>query len=53
MGYCDGDLSVQWIKGVGGRVMNLLTKVRKHCRAAPRPRQHPGGDDPAAHSAAR
>ena len=43
MGYCDGDLSVQWIKGVGGRVMNLLTKgSEKHCREQLRqtPEQH-------------
>ena len=43
MGYCDGELSVQWIKGVGGRVMNLLTKgSEKHCREQLRqtPEQH-------------
>ena len=43
MGYCDGDLSVDWIKGVGGRVMNLLTKgSEKHCREQLRqtPEQH-------------
>jgi len=43
MGYCDGDLSVQWIKGVGGRVMNLLTKgSERHCREQLRqtPEQH-------------
>lgn len=43
MGYCDGDQSVQWIKGVGGRVMNLLTKgSERHCRAQLRqtPEQH-------------
>lgn len=43
MGYCDGDLSVRWIKGVGGRVMNLLTKgSEKHCREQLRqtPEQH-------------
>ncbi len=43
MGYCDGDLSVKWIKAVGGRVMNLLTKgSEKHCREQLRqsPEQH-------------
>jgi D-citramalate synthase len=43
MGYCDGDLSVQWIREVGGRVMNLLTKgSEKHCREQLRmpPEQH-------------
>jgi D-citramalate synthase len=43
MGYCDGDLSVEWIRGVGGRVMNLLTKgSEKHCREQLRmsPEQH-------------
>src|SRR5690606_12650998 len=43
MGYCDGDLSVRWIKGVGGRVMNLLTKgSERHCREQLRqtPEQH-------------
>lgn len=43
MGYCDVDLSVDWIKGVGGRVMNLLTKgSEKHCREQLRqtPDQH-------------
>ena len=43
MGYCDGDLSVRWIKGVGGRVMNLLTKgSERHCRQQLRqtPEQH-------------
>jgi len=43
MGYCDGDLSVRWLKGVGGKVMNLLTKgSEKHCRAQLRqtPEQH-------------
>ncbi|HSJ96596.1 MAG TPA: 2-isopropylmalate synthase, partial [Myxococcota bacterium] len=43
MGYCDGELSVRWIKGVAGRVMNLLTKgSEKHCREQLRhtPAQH-------------
>jgi D-citramalate synthase len=43
MGYCDGDLSVRWIKAAGGRVMNLLTKgSEKHCREQLRqtPEQH-------------
>ncbi len=43
MGYCDGELSVRWIKGVGGRVMNLLTKgSERHCREQLRqtPEQH-------------
>ncbi len=43
MGYCDGELSVKWIKAVGGRVMNLLTKgSEKHCREQLRqtPEQH-------------
>ncbi|NUN94907.1 MAG: 2-isopropylmalate synthase, partial [Candidatus Omnitrophica bacterium] len=43
MGYCDGELSVRWIKGVGGRVMNLLAKgSEKHCREQLRqsPEQH-------------
>lgn len=43
MGYCDGDLSVRWIKGVGARVMNLLTKgSERHCREQLRqtPEQH-------------
>lgn len=43
MGYCDGHLSVEWIQGVGGRVMNLLTKgSEKHCREQLRqtPEQH-------------
>ncbi|MDJ0864686.1 MAG: alpha-isopropylmalate synthase regulatory domain-containing protein [Myxococcota bacterium] len=34
LGYCDGDASVQWIRGVGGKVMNLLLKgSEEHCRA--------------------
>jgi D-citramalate synthase len=43
MGYCDGDLSVRWIKRVGGRVMNLLCKgSERHCREQLRqtPEQH-------------
>jgi D-citramalate synthase len=43
MGYCDADLSVRWIKDVGGKVMNLLTKgSEKHCREQLRqsPEQH-------------
>jgi D-citramalate synthase len=43
MGYVDGDLSVRWIKAVGGRVLNLLTKgSEKHCREQLRqtPEQH-------------
>jgi len=43
MGYCDGDLSVRWIRDVGGRVMNLLTKgSERHCREQLRqtPEQH-------------
>ena len=43
MGYCDGDLSVRWLRGVGGKVMNLLTKgSEKHCREQLRqtPEQH-------------
>jgi len=43
MGYCDGELSVKWLRGVGGRVMNLLTKgSEKHCREQLRqtPEQH-------------
>jgi D-citramalate synthase len=43
MGYCDGELSVRWIKGVGGRVMNLLAKgSERHCRGQLRqsPEQH-------------
>ncbi len=32
LGYSDGNLSVDWISGVGGKVMNLLTKgSEKHC----------------------
>jgi D-citramalate synthase len=46
MGYCDGDASVGWIKGVGGRVMNLLSKgSERHCREQLRqtPEQHRQG----------
>ena len=33
LGYCDGKSSVDWIHGVGGRVLNLLTKgSEEHCR---------------------
>lgn len=33
LGYCDGKASVDWISGVGGKVMNLLVKgSEKHCR---------------------
>ncbi len=33
LGYCDGKTSVDWIIGVGGRVLNLLVKgSEKHCR---------------------
>jgi len=33
LGYCDGEASVEWIRGVGGRVLNLLTKGSElHCR---------------------
>jgi D-citramalate synthase len=32
LGYCDGDLSVDWISQAGGKVLNLLTKgSEKHC----------------------
>jgi D-citramalate synthase len=43
MGYVDGELSVQWIREVGGRVLNLLTKgSERHCRGQLRqtPEQH-------------
>jgi D-citramalate synthase len=34
LGYCDGKASVDWIAGVGGKVVNLLTKgSEKHCRS--------------------
>jgi D-citramalate synthase len=33
LGYCDGSVSVNWIAGTGGRVMNLLAKgSERHCR---------------------
>jgi len=33
LGYTDGKKSVDWITGVGGKVMNLLTKgSERHCR---------------------
>jgi D-citramalate synthase len=33
LGYTDGDKSVDWIRGVGGKVLNLLTKGSElHCR---------------------
>jgi D-citramalate synthase len=33
LGYCDGRLSVDWIVGIGGRVLNLLVKGSElHCR---------------------
>ncbi len=33
LGYCDHKLSVDWITGVGGKVINLLTKGSEHhCR---------------------
>jgi D-citramalate synthase len=33
MGYCDGTASAEWIAGVGGKVVNLLTKgSERHCR---------------------
>jgi len=43
LGYTDGKQSVDWIRDVGGRVMNLLTKgSEKHCREQLRktPEQH-------------
>jgi D-citramalate synthase len=34
LGYCDGRKSVDWIVGIGGRVLNLLVKgSERHCRA--------------------
>jgi D-citramalate synthase len=34
LGYCDGKLSVDWIVGAGGRVLNLLVKgSERHCEA--------------------
>ncbi|MGE4657953.1 MAG: alpha-isopropylmalate synthase regulatory domain-containing protein [Gammaproteobacteria bacterium] len=33
LGFCDGQASVDWLLGVGGSVMNLLTKgSERHCR---------------------
>jgi len=33
LGYCDASASVDWITGVGGKVMNLLVKgSERHCR---------------------
>jgi len=33
LGYCDGEISVDWITSAGGKVMNLLTKgSERHCR---------------------
>ncbi len=33
LGYCDGQLSVDWLREAGGQVMNLLVKgSEKHCR---------------------
>jgi len=33
LGYCDGEASVEWIRAVGGRTLNLLTKGSElHCR---------------------
>jgi D-citramalate synthase len=33
LGYCDGKVSVEWIAGVGGGVLNLLAKgSERHCR---------------------
>ncbi len=33
LGYCDGKVSVDWIAGVGGRLLNLLVKgSERHCR---------------------
>jgi D-citramalate synthase len=43
LGFCDGTVSVDWIAGVGGKVINLLTKgSERHCRAQLRqtPEQH-------------
>ncbi|MGH0037750.1 MAG: alpha-isopropylmalate synthase regulatory domain-containing protein [Myxococcota bacterium] len=43
LGYCDGQASVDWIAGVGGKVMNLLVKgSESHCRGQLRlePAQH-------------
>jgi D-citramalate synthase len=43
LGYTDGKASVDWITGVGGKVMNLLTKgSERHCRTQLRmtPEEH-------------
>jgi len=43
LGFVDGGKSVEWIKNVGGEVVNLLTKgSERHCRMQLRktPRQH-------------
>jgi len=43
LGYCDGEASVAWLRGVGGRVMNLLAKgSERHCRGqlGQSPEQH-------------
>jgi len=43
LGYCDGHASVDWIAGVGGKVLNLLVKgSEKHCRGQLRqtPEEH-------------
>ena len=45
LGYCDGEASVDWIRSVGGRAMNLLAKGSElHCRKQLRqsPEQHWG-----------
>ena len=43
LGYCDGRASVDWLAGVGGKALNLLTKgSERHCREQLRmtPEQH-------------
>jgi D-citramalate synthase len=43
LGYCDGKVSVEWITGVGGSVLNLLAKgSERHCRGQLRqtPEEH-------------
>jgi D-citramalate synthase len=43
LGFCDGTVSVDWIAGVGGKVINLLTKgSERHCTTQLRqtPEQH-------------
>jgi len=43
LGYVDGHASVDWIAGVGGKVLNLLTKgSERHCRGQLRktPEEH-------------